>query len=293
MTETTPVASLRRSMGLADRFKDAMREWTFSMVPGVQERLQSMTSGTNEFGIDPFGLDRDYLLSGAAPFVFLYKSYFRTETHGIERLPEGRVLIIANHGGQLPFDGAMIAAACLVEGDPPRAVRTMVDQWVPTLPFVSTFMSRCGPVVGTPENCRRLLVAGETILVFPEGMRGATKLYQQRYQLQEFGQGFMRLALETDSPIVPVAVVGSEEQAPAIADLKPLAKLLGLPSLPLTPQGLPWPLPVKYRLYFGEPMRFTGHPDDDEELERKVKVVRSRLQSTLQEKLRERAHVFW
>ncbi len=286
-------AGLTDGVKLGDRLKNAFKDWTLSMVPDAGERLRSLTAGTNEFGIDPFGLDIDYLLPAMAAFVFLYKSYFRVETHGIEQLPEGRVLLVANHGGQLPFDGAMIATACLIEGKSPRPVRTMVDSWVPTLPFVSTFMARCGQVVGTPENCRRLLVSGETILVFPEGMRGVIKLYQQRYQLQEFGQGFMRLALATDSPIVPVAVVGAEEQAPALADLKPLAKLLGLPAFPLTLQGLPLPLPVKYRIYFGEPMRFTGHPDDDEELDRKVRAVRSRLQSLLQDKLRERTHVFW
>jgi 1-acyl-sn-glycerol-3-phosphate acyltransferase len=291
MTEPRSTPQTRSPLG--DRLKHALREWTFSMVPDAQERLRSLTAGTNEFGVDPFGLDIDYMLSAMAPFVFLYRTYFRVEAHGIEQLPEGRLLLVANHGGQLPFDGAMIATACLIESKQPRPVRSMVDQWVPSLPFVSTFMARCGQVVGTSENCRRLLISGETILVFPEGMRGVTKLYQQRYQLQEFGQGFMRLALATDSPIVPVAVVGSEEQAPALADLKPLARLLGLPAFPLTLQGLPLPLPVKYRIYFGEPMRFTGHPDDDEELDRKVRAVRSRLQALLQEKLRERAHVFW
>jgi 1-acyl-sn-glycerol-3-phosphate acyltransferase len=293
MTVAPPLRYGAPAVSIGDRFRDAFKDWTFSQVPDAKERLLSLTAGTNEFGIDPFGLDTNYLLSAMAPFVFLYKSYFRAETYGIDQLPEGRMLLVANHGGQLPFDGAMIATACLVEGSQPRAVRTMVDQWVPTLPFVSEFMVRCGQVVGTPENCRRLLVSGEAILVFPEGMRGVTKLYQQRYQLQEFGQGFMRLALETDSPIVPVAVIGSEEQAPAIAHLKPLAKLLGLPALPLTLQGIPVPLPVKYRIHFGEPMRFTGHPDDDEELDRKVRAVRSRLQAFIQEKLRERAHVFW
>src|SRR5690606_5450894 len=110
------------------------------------------------------------------------------------------------------------------------------------------------------ENCRRLLAAEEAVLVFPEGARGISKPFSKRYQLADFGKGFMRLALETGAPIVPIAVIGAEEQAPAI-NMRPLAKLLGLPSLPLVPYPpfvAPWPLPVKYRLYFGEPMRFTG-----------------------------------
>jgi 1-acyl-sn-glycerol-3-phosphate acyltransferase len=169
----------------------------------------------------------------------------------------------------------------------------MVEKWVPSLPYVSTFMSRVGQIVGTPENCRRLLEAGEAILVFPEGIRGLSKLWPQRYQLQEFGLGFMRLALETHTPIVPVAVVGAEEQAPALMDLKPLAKLLGFPALPVTVTGLPLPLPVKYRLYFGEPLRFSGRPDDeDSELDKKVRTVKRSIQTLLEQGLRERRGVF-
>src|SRR5690606_1709813 len=123
-----------------------------------------------------------------------------------------------------------------------------------TLPWVSTFMARCGQVVGTPQNCIKLLESEEAILVFPEGVRGLNKLYSQRYQLAAFGQGFMRLALETNAPIVPVAVVGAEEQAPAIFDLKPVARMLKMPALPITPTLLPVPLPARYHVYFGDPM---------------------------------------
>jgi 1-acyl-sn-glycerol-3-phosphate acyltransferase len=168
-----------------------------------------------------------------------------------------------------------------------------VEKWVPSLPFVSTFMARCGQIVGTPENCRRLLAAEEAIVVFPEGTRGLNKLWSQRYQLQDFGLGFMRLALETDTPIVPVAVVGAEEQSMALADLKPVAKLLGFPSLPITATVVPFPLPSRYHLYFGEPLRFTGSPnDDDSELDKKVKQVKGAIQSMLTQGLRDRKSVF-
>jgi 1-acyl-sn-glycerol-3-phosphate acyltransferase len=125
-------------------------------------------------------------------------------------------------------------------------------------------------------------------------VRGIAKLWPQRYQLQEFGLGFMRLALETHTPIVPIAVIGGEEQAPAVANLKPLAKLLGFPVLPVTLTGVPLPLPTKYRIYFGEPMRFSGRADDDDtELEKKVRTVRSTIQSMIDRGLSEREHVFW
>jgi len=132
--------------------------------------------------------------------------------------------------------------------------------------------------------------------VFPEGARGISKPFSKRYQLARFGLGFMRLALQTGTPIVPVAVVGAEEQAPAV-NVKPLARLLGAPSFPVVPYPpfIPIvPLPVKYRVYFGEPMRFEGDPDDDEEvLEEQVRSVKNRIQSMIHLGLRGRKHVFW
>jgi 1-acyl-sn-glycerol-3-phosphate acyltransferase len=280
---------------LSDKVKQELREWTERMVgPERKERLQALSRTGNEYGVDPFGFNLDYSLSALAPFFWLYRHYHRVETFGIEKVPKGRVLLISNHSGQLPMDGAMIGVSLLLEADPPRAIRSMVEKWVPSLPYVSTFMARVGQIVGTPENCRRLLESDEAILVFPEGVRGLGKLWPQRYQLQDFGLGFMRLALETNTPIVPIAVVGAEEQAPALVDVKPLAKLLGFPSFPLTVTGLPLPLPTKYRLYFGEPLRFTGRSDDeDSELDKKVRTVKTAIQSMLNQGLKERRSVFW
>jgi 1-acyl-sn-glycerol-3-phosphate acyltransferase len=280
---------------LGDKVKQELREWTERMVgPERKERLQALARTGNEYGVDPFGFNLDYSLAALAPFFWLYRRYHRVETYGIENVPPGRVLLISNHSGQLPMDGAMIGVALLLEADPPRAIRSMVEKWVPSLPYVSTFMARVGQIVGTPENCRRLLESDEAILVFPEGARGITKLWPQRYQLQEFGLGFMRLALETDTPIVPVAVIGAEEQAPALVDLKPLARLLGFPAFPLTITGLPLPLPTKYRIYFGEPLRFTGRADDEDiELDKKVRTVKTAIQAMLNQGLKERQGVFW
>lgn len=280
---------------IGERIQKQLRDLTFRIGgEEVRDRLQRLVTNRNEFGVDPFGMDVDYALAAAGPLLWLYRHYFRVQTSGIEKVPTGRVLLVANHSGQIPLDGAMIAVAMLTEANPPRAIRSMVEKWVPTLPWVSTFMARCGQVVGTPQNCIRLLESDEAILVFPEGVRGLNKLYRQRYQLASFGQGFMRLALETNAPIVPVAVVGAEEQAPAIFDLKPLARLLKMPALPITPTVLPLPLPARYHIQFGDPMRFTGRPDDDDaELERKVGQVRAVIQSMLNEGVRARKGVYW
>jgi 1-acyl-sn-glycerol-3-phosphate acyltransferase len=144
-----------------------------------------------------------------------------------------------------------------------------------------------------------MLERGECVMVFPEGVRGMNKLYRDRYRLQRFGMGFMRLALETRTPIVPVAIIGSEEQQPGLANLSRIARLFGAPALPITPTfpllgplGL-WPLPVKYHIYFGEPMTFEGDPsDDDAHIEEKVDVVRAAIDRGFARGLRARKGVF-
>lgn len=277
--------------GLMER----LRAWTFELGgPGTRARIEKLTPPRNEYGVDPYGLDLDFAVAAVAPLLWLYRKYFRVRVDGVEHVPgEGRCVIVANHSGQLPFDAAMIEVALLIDKDPPRVARALVEKWVPTLPFVSTFMARCGQIVGTPENCRRLLAADEAILVFPEGVRGLNKPFKLRYQLQKFGVGFMRLALESAAPVVPCAVVGAEEQAPALFDFKLLARLLGFPAFPITPTLLPFPLPSRYHIRFGEPMRFSGSPDDDDaELERKVVEVEGAVTTLVERGLAERKSVY-
>jgi 1-acyl-sn-glycerol-3-phosphate acyltransferase len=280
---------------MALALKQGLKAWTESMVGDeIEHKLKALDRTENEYGVDPFGFSLEYALSALAPLIWIYRHYHRVEVHGLTKVPKGRVLLVSNHSGQLPMDAAMIGVAMLTEAEPPRAIRSMVEKWVPTLPYVSTFMARVGQIVGTPENCRRLLQHGEAILVFPEGIPGIAKLWSQRYQLQSFGLGFMRLALETNTPVVPIAVVGAEEQSVALVNIKPVAKLLGFPVAPLTLTGVPFPLPTKYRIYFGDPLFFTGRADDeDAELEKKVKVVKGSIQSMLDAGLKERKHVFW
>ncbi len=281
-------------MGLLDRLRQLRTGVPDDDIAG---RTQALVVHGNEFGFDPFGMSRESIKSAATFVRWMYRHYFRAVAFGIENVPPtGRLILVANHSGQLPFDGMVIGAACFLEMEKPRLVRAMVEFFVPSVPFASYLFSRWGQITGTPENCRRLLSHDEAVLVFPEGARGISKPFSKRYQLAEFGKGFMRLALETGSPIVPVAVIGAEEQAPAI-NVRPLARLLKLPSLPIVPYPpfvAPLPLPVKYRLYFGEPMHFTGDADDDDEvLDEQVKQVRNRIQSMIQVGLRERKNVFW
>ncbi len=295
MDLATAAAKLAR---FASRLTENIGEIATS--PELQARVDRLAGQVGPHGVDPFGFDPDYLKKYLGFAVWIYRHYFRCEVRGVEQIPDGRCLLVANHSGQLPFDAAMITLAAFLEREPPRFFRSMIERFVPNTPFVSVFMARCGQILGTPENCLRLLRAEEGLLVFPEGVRGLNKTWKDRYRLQEFGQGFMRLAIETETPVVPVAVVGAEEQAPALLNLPSVGGLFGMPAFPVTPTnplvpvvGL-LPYPVKYRIYFGAPLRFGGDAnDEDEVILGKVQEVRATIQRMLDDGVAAREHVFW
>ncbi len=287
---------LRRVLGTAEQ---SLEDLLARMLgEPLVDRLRRVPMALGGSGVDPFGLDPQWAKYALYTVGLLHRRYFRTEVHGIEKVPEGRILLIANHSGQVPIDGALIGAAMFMDAEPPRIVRAMVEKWAVSLPFVSLLFARVGQVVGVQENAKRLLAQGEALLVFPEGTRGISKTFDKRYKLSEFGLGFMRLAIETNTPIVPVAVVGAEEQYISVANVETLAKLLRMPAFPIIPQlflpGGQLPLPTKYRLWFGEPMTFTGDPDDDDSIiDEKVWLVKQTIQSMLNRGLKERSHIFW
>ncbi|MEO8874162.1 MAG: lysophospholipid acyltransferase family protein [Polyangiaceae bacterium] len=278
---------------------DGIDAWMTSLLgEEFASRMDRVPVNLGSAGVDLFGFDPEWVKYALSATAFLHRRYFRTEVFGKENVPAGRVLLIANHSGQVPIDGAMIGATMFMDVEPPRFIRAMVEKWTQTLPFVSMLFSRVGQVVGVPENARLLLEQGEAILVFPEGARGISKTFDKRYQLAEFGLGFMRLAIETNTPIVPISVVGGEEQYVSVANLEGLAKFLRMPAFPIMPQlllpGGVLPLPTRYRITFGEPMHFTGDPDDDDSvIEEKVWQVKQTIQSMLNRGVKSRKNIFW
>jgi len=270
-----------------------LRQWARRVGPDdLDDRLATLPNGYRSGDLDGFdalGYDAQLIRNYIAPALWLYYRYFRVEVRGIQHVPKGRALLIANHSGQIPFDGLMIACALLLEGDSPRFVRSMGDRWLPTVPFVASLFARTGQLVGHPDNCRRLLERDEAVLVFPEGVRGVCKPIQKRYQLQRFGRGFAQIATETQTPIVPVSVVGAEEQYISVANWRGLGRELGLPALPIMPQLLlplvGWlPLPTRYRIQFGEPIYLN---DAD------VGPVRSAIDGLTRDSLARRQSVFF
>ena len=296
LSDMATKGALPFAFSMLSRMRGQMDTWVTSLLGrDFDERIRLVSE---QLGPDPFGWDPDYAKYVIAFSAVMHRMYFRTVVRGVENLPPGRVLVVANHSGQIPLDGVIAATAGFLDANPPRMLRAMVEKWSQTLPFVSTFFTRCGQVVGVPENAVRLLERGEAILVFPEGTRGLSKSFGQRYQLTDFGLGFMRLALETDTPIVPLAIVGAEEQYISMGNMRSMAKLLRIPYFPVVPQiflpGGQFPLPTKYRLYFGEPLRFQGdHDDEDAAIEEKVWVVKATIQSMVNRGLKERKNPFW
>ena len=255
-----------------------------------EERMAKLraASKVNSAGFDPWGLHLETAERTVGIASWAYRHYFKVRVHGIEKVPAGRVLLVPNHGGQLPLDGFFVGLAMVLDAPEPRVVRGMVERWFPTLPFVSTLFTRCGQVVGDPENCVALLEQNQSILVFPEGTGGSGKTWWHRYRLQRFGTGFLRIALQTGAPIVPVAVIGAEETYPAVYNAKGLARLMGAPYAPITP-FFPLlgplgaiPLPVQVDLHFGDPIVPTGDPDaPDSAIQGQVDHVRDTLQALI------------
>jgi 1-acyl-sn-glycerol-3-phosphate acyltransferase len=269
-------------------------------IEEIQKRYDHIAAQLNEYGYDPFGLDPRFGKQIATLLAILYDYYFRVETQGIEQVPTGRVLLIGNHAGNtIPFDGALLAAAMLIEGDPPRLCRGMAEFYLPNIPWWNELIHRAGAVVGTPENCVQLLEREEAIIVMPEGHRGFIKPYSKAYKLQRFGTGFVRLALQTRTPIVPVGIVGSEEQSPGLYDAKGIGRLIGAPAFPIT-VTFPLlgvlgylPFPVKYRYHFGEPILFEGEGNEpDESIQERVAIVRDRISLLIEAGLEERSSWF-
>jgi len=260
----------------------------------IDARIAAISDDINEYGFDKWGYSPALVRRSMSMLAWLYRRYWRVTCHGIDRIPAGRGLLIGNHSSQLAYDGLMVGTALFLEANPPRAVKAMIEKFFQHQPFVNVWMARTGQLTGLPENAVRLLEEDHLVMVFPEGARGGGKTVWKRYQLQGFGQGFMRLALRTRSPIIPFGFIGGEETCPSLVDLKPVAKLLGLPYAPVTPTVLPLPLPAKCSIHFGEPMHFEGTGDEeDEDILDKVEQVRAAVGQLIDEGLAARKGVFF
>lgn len=256
-------------------------------------------SEVDEFGMDPVMVKKIKPL-----FDFLYYKFWRVETTGIQNIPDhGRSLIVANHSGTLPYDGSMLAAAIMNEHPTRKDARYLVENFVYHMPILGTLMYRIGGVRACPENAERLLSKEHLVIVFPEGVKGIGKYYTNRYKLQRFGRGgFIKLCIKTQSPLIPVGIVGAEEIHPIVYKSNMLAKTIGLPYIPITPTfpllgplGM-IPFPTKWYIHFGTPMTFEKY--SEEALENEILVhelseqVRNEIQKILIGLLKQRRSIW-
>lgn len=246
-------------------------------------------------GYDAFGCSREGIALGLALSEPLYRYWFRVRGYHRERIPgEGPVVIAANHSGTLPIDGMMIWADIVRKAPTPRLPRVIVDYFVGQLPWVSEIFTRGGAIGGARGNFHELLSQGEMIVVFPEGTKGVGKPFSKRYQLQEWTEGHAELAIRHGAPILPVAVVGAEEQMPQVARLDFLHPF-GSPFLPIPATLVP--LPVRYHLWYGEPIpvhrEFSPDQASDPAVVGEVaRRVRDAVQALIEEGLAARKGVF-
>lgn len=274
------------------------------LAPEDYERFRSLQINDLGFGYDPFGLELESAMLAFVFARFLHQYWFRVESHGVEHVPEeGPVLVTPNHSGVLPIDGAMLGVDLAVRMRRLRIMRGVVDNFGGFLPFFNTLFYRCGQIIGARRNFEELLKRGEMVAVFPEGHKGTGKAFRDRYKLKPFNVGFMELSLIYKAPIVPVAVIGAEEQYPYMVNVKALADILKFPYFPVTPLTLllgplgMLPLPTKYYIYYGEPFHFyREYPPETvqnpETIHKLVNRVQGSVQVMIQKGLRERKGIF-
>ncbi len=269
-----------------------------SQADMVKRRVQG------EYETDDWGLDREFVDALQPLLSFMYRSYWRVQVSGMENVPaEGAGLLTSNHSGQLPWDGAMVGTAIYLEHPAQRIVRGLYATWFPTLPFVSATLTKMGQALATVDNGTRLLQEGNLVAVFPEGYKGVGKLYRDRYRLARFGRGgFVKMALRTGVPIIPVSVVGAEETYISLHKSQTMARLIGFPYFPIS-LTFPWlgllgfvPLPTKWYIDFGEPIQTEGYgPEGANNLvlvSQLTDQVRNVVQDMIYQRLAQRRSVF-
>ena len=256
----------------------------------VFERVHRLGLPFNRYGIDPYGVNAASLAEIFSALSWLYRNYFRVHVSGAGRVPaEGRCMVVGNHSGGWALDALMTMTALFWEKDPPRLAQGMAEKFIGRTPIVGQLAQQIGAIVGTPENAVHLLENERLLLVYPEGARGTEKLYSERHALVDFGTGFLRLALRTQTPIVPMALVGGGEAVPTIFNIYSLARKLGVPYIPVTPWGLAVPRPTTLQIYFGEPLTFPGRGnEEDAVILQWVDTVKERIRELLDHGIAER-----
>jgi 1-acyl-sn-glycerol-3-phosphate acyltransferase len=278
-------------------------DWV-ALVEELRRRAPTLWMTERSGRVDDFGLDEQAIRHARPVLEYLRRHYWRVDATGVDGLPtDGPVLLVANRSGILPYDGLMISHVVAEAMSERCRPRFLVADWLITLPFVQPFLARVGGVRACRENAERLLRTGRSVVAFPEGLKGAGKVFRQRYRLKRFGRGgVVRVAIEAGVPLVPVAVIGAEEAHPVLFKMETLARSVGVSFIPVTPTfpllgplGL-LPLPSKWSIRFGTPIE-TEHlgaktARDELLVSRMTEELRSEIQSMVDVDLHSRPGVW-
>ncbi len=258
-------------------------------MKGVFRAARAALGASSSIGLDRFGQDAD-LIQQLSPIAnFFYDRYWRVSVEGAEDIPEGPVILVANHSGALPLDGPILRMAIRRRRPELCEARWLLEDAIFYLPALGLLLNRIGAVRASAENALQLLDERRPVIVFPEGIQGISKTFSDRYQLRPFGRGgFVKIALRTRAPILPVAIFGAEESMPVLAKIPGGA--LGLPDLPL---ALP-PLPTKWSIRFGAPIQVPAEIAETNaaELQRWTENTRESIQQMLRSMMAKRRSVF-
>lgn len=227
---------------------------------------------------DPWGFNLDLCERTLRKLMPVYRSYFKVRVFGAENVEDKPYIVTSNHTGQIPIDGGLITIAFAMDIQPPRVLRAMVERFMAQLPFVGDFTAQTGSILGDRANCSYLIDHGESILVFPEGVRGISKNTPDFYKLRHFSEGFYRIALQKKTPILPVCVIGAEEMFPFVLHSQRLAKLLRVPAIPLTANLVPLPSPID--IYIGKEIPIPEHLET-EATEKEIKENVFHIENTI------------
>lgn len=243
---------------------------------------------------DPWGLNPTTLHKSFKALYPIYKSYFKVRVFGLENVNvKKNYLMAANHTGQIAIDGALISMAFVTQLKDPILPRPLIDRLVPALPWLGSWLAGLGAVVGDRTNCIKLLENKESVLVFPEGIKGIAKNTSQFYKLQRFTTGFIKMAHAAKTDILPIAVVGAEEMFPFVYHPKPLARLLKLPALPIMPFYFPLPSPID--IHIGKPISLKPSQKtflSMQKIHEKTRMVQKCIQDLVTQGLKKR-RPFW
>jgi 1-acyl-sn-glycerol-3-phosphate acyltransferase len=252
---------------------------------------------------DKWGYNIDVFARWEILFRFLFEDYFNLTIRGLENIPnEGRAILVGNHSGLLPVDAAVLAVCAANYHPSPRRIRYLVTDWFFTVPGLKNWIINTGQVRATLANAHELLSNDEIVGIYPEGLRGVGKTFRERYRIHDFHPGFVQMAIETQTPLVPVATIGGDEIFPNLVNVKTIARLIGMPFFPILGNfpWMPFPLyfmclPVKWMINVGKPIHLPYPPDKAKDKKLCLKIAREiqfDIQRELNDQLRERKSAF-